>query len=237
MGNLKTPIDVVGLREKLSKLTSEKLREEFISMDIEAAWKGGMNKAALVEKGIAAYVEKNTEVVDTEEEEGAETIPEGEYEVDQDLLDEFPGLVEVGFNLGDILISEEGKPYSKKEERGEGLTVGEHNIDQELLDEYPKLIDEGYILGDTIVVTETFSYSKKVVKNTKVVDPIVVEKPLEVEGEYIPEIIDETKFSVEEIQENIDICFANCSQAIPSTKIFLLRKIDALTLALERKKK
>ena len=232
MENLSTPIDVVGLRDKLSKLTSEQLRQEFITMDIESSWKGGMNKAALVEKGIAAFVEKNT-VAEQSKEEEVETIPEGEYDVDQDLLDEFPELSEQGFNIGDVLVVVEGESYSKK-------PVEQVKSD---LDESDGTADIGTRKTIELVDKEIKEANKDIVKedskeeDSKEEDSKEEDSKEEDSKEYVPEVIDEKKYSIEELEENIELCQANCSQALPATKVFLLRKIDALTLALERKRK
>lgn len=49
------------------------------------------------------------------------------------------------------------------------------------------------------------------------------------------EIIDEDKYTEAEILENIEIVQCNMVQAIPTTRNFLLKKLDALQKALERK--
>lgn len=185
METVKIPVDVVGLREKLSKLTLDELKEEYTVLGIASAWKNGVNKAIAVDKAISLFVK----IQETEIGEGPieQTIPFGEFDVDQDLLDELPQLSVEGFNIGDVLVHEEGKPFYKKEV-------------------VPAITEE-----------------------------LETEKVETITG-YVPEVIDETRFSEEELESNINICVANCSQALPDTRIALLRKIEALQLALIRKR-
>lgn len=212
--NVKTPIDVVGLREQLSVLKLDELKEKFEELGISDHWKNGMNKQSLVEKGIAAYVElKNQEEESSlEERDLTVEIPEGEYEIDTETLDEYPELVKLGFTIGDILVHEEGKPFYKKEVieeiKGEVLTEALKNLE----------------VQTPVVVTEE--------NTTQVTD-----EEEEFIQEYVPEVIDEKLYTEEEILENIELCEANCHQALPETRLTLLRKIDALKLALERKLK
>lgn len=240
---VKAPIDIVGLRERLSKVTYDNLKVEAETLGVPEVWKGGVNKQTMVEKIIKAYVAKteseSTVVEETQVSEPEaivepsleEQIPVGEYDVDEETLDEFPGLVELGFNVGDVLVVEEGKPFYKKE-------VEEIIVDSpeelKIKPEDPAFGTEGIVShltpeeADELIKKENggIEYNENLSENSE-----------EVIGEYVPEVINETLFTEEELQENIDICTANCSQALPQTKIFLLRKIDALQAALERKQK
>lgn len=252
MAELSSPIDIVGLREKLQGLTLEGLKQEFINLGIEEAYKNGANKASLVEKGIAAYVEKNTvseNQVGTIEPTLEEQIPEGEYDVDADTLIEFPQLIELGFSVGDILVHEEGKPIFKKEVTN--LVSNIEVVEEEELvgSDHPDFGTQGIGTRKTIeeadeeikglnsqipgaISEDTIEDNSEIDTTSEIVSEIEVE-----DGEYVPEVIDETKYTEEELEENIEICSANCNQALPETRILLLRKIDALELALERKRK
>ena len=213
--NVKTPIDVVGLREQLSVLKLDELKEKFEELGIADHWKNGMNKQSLVEKGISAYVElKNQEEESPlEERDLTVEIPEGEYEIDSETLDEYPELAKLGFSIGDILVHEEGKPFYKKVVTVENLEV-----------------------QNPVVVTEEEKLTQ-VIEEEEETTTKLNEDGEEFIQEYVPEVIDETLYTEEEILENIEICQANCHQALPDTRLTLLRKIDALKLALERKSK
>lgn len=293
MSKDETPIDIVGLRERLSKLTYDKLKEEAEVLGVSEVWKGGVNKQTAVENIIKAYVAKTVKENSTKIEEvpasevpGAEPetpvnsneeIPEGEYDVDEETLIEFPALIEMGFSIGDVLVVEEGKPWSKKEVVLEKEVINSFEeyltsnlrrqsyIDnpsfpsQELLEERLSKVNdadrskwEEYVRVNNLDLVNGITREKinEELSNLnggpapveekgeeKPVEEIEVEDEQEETGEYVPEVIDESKFTEEELQENIDICQANCNQALPATRIFLLRKIDALQLALERKQK
>lgn len=223
---ISTPIDIVGLREQLSKLTLDNLKIQFEKLGIIDHWKNGMNKQSLVEKGIAAYVAlKATEVVVTRN--LVEEIPVGEYDVDEETLIEFPELIELGFSIGDVLVHEESKPFFIKE-------IEAKVVETIKVEDAEVLVP---VLEETVLVVEPKSQI-----------PVEGEEEIEEEGEeildgnevvkeYEPEVIDESKYTEEELLENIEICNANCRQALPSTRITLLRKVDALELALERKRK
>ena len=207
---VKTPIDIVGLREEFSKLTYDKLKEKAEELGVISVWKNGVNKQTAVENILKAYVEKNTvetpsvdeTPVETTEESG--TFPEGEWDIDEATLVEYPELVEKGFSVGDVLVVEAGKPWFKKDFSEDAVIPGEN-------------------LGDSTV--------KNPENSVEVVEEEVVSE------EYVPEIIDETLYSEEDLVENIEICQANTYQALPETRIKLLRKIEALGLALKRKRK
>lgn len=268
----KTPIDIVGLREKLSHLTYDKLKAEAEVLGVISIWKNGINKQTAVENVIKAYVakvelENSTKPVEVvpEEEEGTEfpvdsieEIPEGEYDVDEDTLIEYPVLIEMGFAIGDVLVVETGKPWSKKEvvlEKGVINSFEEYlasdlrrqsYIDnpnfpnQELLEERLSKVNDADKSKWREYIQENGLDLVKAVPGEQINEELAnlnVEKEQEETGEYVPEVIDESKFTEEELQENIEICQANCNQALPATRIFLLRKIDALQLALERKQK
>lgn len=274
------PIDVVGLREKLSHLTYDKLKAEAEVLGVISIWKNGINKQTAVENVIKAYVEKVELENSTKlEEEGTEIpvdsieeIPEGEYDVDEDTLIEYPVLIEMGFAIGDVLVVETGKPWSKKEVvlekevinsfeeylasdlRRQSYIDNPNFPNQELLEERLSKVNDAdkskwreYIQENGLDLVKAvpgeqineelanLNVEKEVVETP--VEEIEVEDEQVETGEYVPEVIDESKFTEEELQENIEICQANCSQALPATRIFLLRKIDALQLALERKQK
>jgi hypothetical protein len=277
MEDIKAPIDIVGLRERLKGLKLDELEQAYTDLGIADVWKKGANKALAVETAIKAVVERQsvqekeeviqpTPVVEKEEvsdETGSEDeVPEGEYEVDQDVLDEYPHLVEMGFNIGDTLVVESGKPWSKKVDVEDikvidpidetaGI-VTEKTIEE--ADELIKGLNNGIEFNESLSKEDLEDLVNGVPRKTvdaelaalnggtphdivkeEVFEPQIPVK--EVIGEYVPEVIDETLYTEEELEENIEICTANCNQAIPETRIFLLRKIDALTLALERKRK
>jgi len=250
------PIDIVGLREKLSKLTYDKLKEEATALGVESVWKGGVNKQTAVENIIKAYVAKTelenpvkpTEeitVIESEEkidtpEESIEEIPEGEYDIDEDTLIEYPVLIEMGFAIGDVLIVEVGKPWSKKDlsDGTDGISTTKtiEEVDKEIKDlNGGKEYDEN-LLQDSINTKPPVDETDEEDEEEKPIEEIEVEEEVET-GEYVPEVIDESKYSIEDLEENIQICQANCYQALPATRIHLLRKIDALQLALDRKQK
>lgn len=217
---ISTPIDIVGLREQLSKLTLDNLKIQFEKLGIIDHWKNGMNKQSLVEKGIAAYVElqgskKPVETTETTRN-LVEEIPVGEYDVDEETLIEFPELIELGFSIGDVLVHEEGKAFFIKEVEAEVIETIKVE-DAEVL--VP--VEE-----ETVLVEEEIEEDEEEILDGN-----------EVVKEYEPEVIDESKYTEEELLENIEICNANCRQALPSTRTTLLRKVDALELALERKRK
>lgn len=249
---ISTPIDIVGLREQLSKLTLDNLKIQFEKLGIIDHWKNGMNKQSLVEKGIAAYVELQGSKKPVETTEVSRNlvveIPVGEYDVDEETLIEFPELIELGFSIGDVLVHEEGKAFFIKGVEAEVIETIKVE-DAEVLvpegNENPNLRTEGITTKKTI--EEVDSEIKKLNKSVPVFEETVsVEEEVdeeeildgnEVVKEYEPEVIDESKYTEEELLENIEICNANCRQALPSTRITLLRKVDALELALERKRK
>lgn len=228
---VKTPVDIVGLREELSKLTYDKLKEKAEELGVISVWKNGVNKQTAVENILKAYVEKNTvetpsvdeTPVETTEESG--TFPEGEWDIDEATLVEYPELVEKGFSVGDVLVVEAGKPWFKKD-FSEEITGTEGIVSTLTSEEADKIIKEangGENLGDSTV--------ENLENSVEVVEEEVVSE------EYVPEIIDETLYSEEDLVGNIEICQANTYQALPETRIKLLRKIEALSLALERKRK
>lgn len=238
-----TPIDVVGLREKLSHLTYDKLKAEAEVLGVISIWKNGINKQTAVENVIKAYVakvelENSTKPVEvvSEEEEGTEfpvdsieEIPEGEYDVDEDTLIEYPVLIEMGFSIGDILVVEIGRPWSKKEVEYNGSP---DDREDDLINGVPR----SEINKELANLNGGLAPVEKTDEEKKPIEEIEVEEEVET-GEYVPEIIDESKYSIEELEENIQICQANCYQSLPATRIHLLRKIDALQLALDRKQK
>jgi len=273
-----TPIDIVGLREKLSKLTYDKLKAEAEVLGVISIWKNGINKQTAVENVIKAYVEKvelENSIIPVQEIEtpvvSIEEIPEGEYDVDEDTLIEYPVLIEMGFSIGDVLIVEIGKPWSKKEVinsfeeyltsdlRRQSYIDNPNFPNQELLEERLSKVNDAdksswleYIQVNGLDFINGVSRNQineelanlnggpapvKKEDEEKPVEEIEVEDEQVETGEYVPEVIDESKFTEEELLENIEICQANCNQALQATRIFLLRKIDALQLALERKQK
>lgn len=289
---VKAPIDVVGLREELQKLTLDQLKNKFIGLGIESVYKNGANKQALIEKGITAYVELQKTISETlvidpvvvkpEELQGVvviETIPEGEYDIDEETLIDYPVLVERGFAIGDVLVVDsEGNWTNGSIDVVEGIETKNTPEDLNVSEpESPNFGTEGISTRKTIEEADaeikklnsteetTIGTNKggehielsKVKVNEELANlnggsapietlvedldvdntPEETTRDSEVSGEYVPEVIDETLYSEEDLVENIQICTANCSQAIPSTRIFLLRKIDALEAALERKRK
>lgn len=276
MGN--KVIDPVGLREELKVLTLDKLKEKYVEYGIEDLWKNGTNKAIAVDIAVKAITEKNSAPAEEEkpedqnltqdaestdssiEDNEEDYIEPGEYEVDQDTLDEYPALVDQGFNVGDTLVVEEGKPWYKKEveepysESEEGTkNIGTQksieDADAEIKGDNAN-IKEGDItdLNDDPSKGPWKEVDGKLLKDAgESVDPnqqpIVEEDEEEIlDGnevvkEYVPEVIDESLFTGEDILENIEICQANLKDALPATRITLLRKIEALEAALERKRK
>jgi hypothetical protein len=275
MENVKAPIDIVGLRERLKGLTLDKLEEAYTELGISNVWKKGANKALAVETAIKTVVERQSvqeeeeptpvekEEVVSDEAGSEDEVPEGEYEVDQETLNDYPQLVEMGFNIGDILVVEERKPWSKKvdvegievidpidetagistklspeeaEELIKGLNNGiefNESLSREDLEDLVNGIPRKIVDAELAALNGGIPHD--IVKEETPTNETIVEE--EVVTEYQPEVIDETLYTEEEIDENIVICQANCNQAIPETRIFLLRKIDALELALERKRK
>lgn len=235
---VKTPIDIVGLREEFSKLTYDKLKEKAEELGVISVWKNGVNKQTAVENILKAYVEKNTidtpSVDETTQESG--TFPEGEWDIDEATLVEYPELVEKGFSVGDVLVVQAGKPWFKKDLGGE-ITGTEGIVSNLTPEEADKIIKEangGVEFSEDAVISEE-NLGDSTVENPENSVEVVEEEV--VSGEYVPEIIDETLYSEEDLVENIEICQANTYQALPETRIKLLRKIEALSLALGRKRK
>lgn len=280
MGN--KVIDPVGLREGLKDLTLVQLKEKYVEYGIEDLWKNGTNKAIAVDIAVKAITEKPSKDAgaekpesessesqdDGQEDTGSEDeIEPGEYEVDQDTLDEYPALVEQGFNIGDILVIEEGKPWYKKEDVVRERSIEE--VDADIKEQNANIKPEDITdptdipangphkernLSKDAVDSETINGVSRETINSELADlnggaveseyvPAVEEDEEEIlDGnevvkEYVPEVIDESKFTEEEFLENIEICQANLKDALPQTRITLLRKLEALEAALERKRK
>lgn len=234
---VKTPIDIVGLREEFSKLTYDKLKEKAEELGVVSVWKNGVNKQTAVENILKAYVEK-TAVDETpvETTQGSGIFPEGEWDIDEDTLVEYPELVEKGFSVGDVLVVEAGKPWFKKD-LGEEITGTEGIVSTLTLEEADKIIKEangGVEFSEDVVISQE-NLGDSTVENPENSVEVVEEEV--VSEEYVPEIIDETLYSEEDLVENIEICQANTYQALPETRTKLLRKIEALSLALERKRR
>lgn len=239
---VKTPIDIVGLREEFSKLTYDKLKEKAEELGVISVWKNGVNKQTAVENILKAYVEKTAVETPSVDETPVETtqesgiFPEGEWDIDEDTLVEYPELVEKGFSVGDILVVEAGKPWFKKD-LGEEITRTEGIVSTLTPEEAGKIIKEangGLGFSEDVVISQE-NLGDSTVENPENSVEVVEEEV--VSEEYVPEIIDETLYSEEDLVENIEICQANTYQALPETRIKLLRKIEALSLALERKRK
>lgn len=245
----KIVIDTNVLRQELSVLNYGQLEEKYIELGFKDIWKKGANKQTALEKLIGAIVEKNG-VVEDEQEETLESqkpdavpeaieeegIPVGEWDVDEDLLDEFPELVAAGFTIGDVLVHEEGKPfYRKNTELNESLSSQDTGSEEDV-----NITVKGFEEEET---TEEESEDQKLFdkvgfgKSTNTeeegTEPLKSEEKV---YEYEPEVIDETKFSVEELEENLQLCMLNAKQALPSTRITLLRKAEAIQVALDKKK-
>jgi hypothetical protein len=274
MTQVKTPIDTVGLKAQLSKLTLDELKVKFEELGISSAYKNGANKAALVDKGVKAYVELQNsisetpvvepevinpeivspEVLNPEVEETIEdsvkeiveeqvdeldTIPEGEYDIDEDTLGDYPELVKLGYQVGDTLIVDADGKWTREvsPESPEFGTIGiTTRKTPEEADAEIKEANKDLVIDETSVVQDVPEDS---LVNQETVEQVVEETTKETSktGEYVPEVIDESKFTIEELEENILICEANCKQALPETRVFLLRKVEALQAALDRKRK
>lgn len=260
-------VNLEDLKKELLGLPFPELREKFNELDIASVWKGGVKKEVLINAGIEVLKERQEnpvsekpivediveEPVTQEPAVEKEDVIEFRFQEGETVLEEMhftlvPGLKDIGFELGDTLISEPGKPFFKKVD----LESAEELLNQERLQ---KVVERAKELGietegleeddlyEAILDAETLldielqkggpvdDEENPLVKTEEVED-------LEVEAEVVEiEVIDETKFTEEEILENIEITQANLSQAIPATRIFLLRKADALEAALSRKRK
>lgn len=203
-----------------------------------------------------------TPAVETEDQNPEEEFPAGEYDIDEETLIDYPHLIEMGFSIGDVLVVEEGKPYYKKDD-SEGTDGIVSKLTPEEADALIKKENGGKEYSEDLIngvprsqVNEELAKlnggqdaikaEQDLLKETEEQNPLVKtdESISETEvvgekvvGEYEPEVIDETLYSEEDLLENINICTANCNQALPETRIKLLRKIDALQAALDRKQK
>jgi len=250
-------INFEDLKKELTALSFADLKEEFITLRIEHVWKGGVKKEVLINAGIEALKEaqENQKVEETKNPETQNSVEgdvrkegviefqfqEGETVLEQRHFDLIPGLEGAGFSIGDTLISEAGKPLFKKVD----VEAAEELLNDERLQ---KVIERAKELGiETEGLDEDDLYEAILDAETLLqpesLEPVVEDEDqeeienIEVEAEVVEEIvIDETLFTEEEIQENIEIVQANLHQAIPSTRIFLLRKADALEAALQRKR-
>jgi hypothetical protein len=253
-------VEVQALKEELTNLEYKDLKARLVELGVAHVWKGGVKKSALVQSALQALEEKDNEVANTkvpavedskddesqddeseeedeieEEEDEAPVLPKGELKVTEGLLDLFPGLSASGFNVGDTIVNDGENPIYKKEneesfEDSEDGTKGiVSNLSPEEADKIIKDLNGGKEYSENLndgeseeedednnEEDEIDSFEKTVAQDTK-------------------QHIDESKFTLEEIQENIDITEGLIKQSIPSTRIILLHKLEALQGAKERK--
>lgn len=240
MSNLRLD-QAVEIKAELEALAYAELKTKFAELGIESVWKAGVKKSVLIQSAMKALEEvsepiaeeipaEEIEEEESEEEEipaeeievieeeiltdqkaDSEELPEGEYELDEEAFVEYPKLVQIGFVVGDILVVEAGKPWSKKEIEKSPIEDEEDKSQTVALD--PEDEEEG---------------------EEETIEETIEEAIAEAIAEEI-EIIDEDKYTEAEILENIEIVECNMVQAIPTTRNFLLKKLDALQKALGRK--
>lgn len=215
MSNLRLD-QVAEIKADLEATDYKDLGEKFKELGIADVWKGGAKKATLVQLALKTLEERGLPV-EGEEESNTEEIPVGEWEVDQELLDEFPSLTIAGFNVGDVLVVEAGQPFKKRVDDVEEI-------------EDPALLEDPITKIENDLKPETLADLPKPGADSE-------DEDLEVETEALVEEdrIDETKFTLKDIEENLTITKANLRQALPATRNFLLKKLDSLERALERK--
>lgn len=213
MSNLRLD-QAVEIKAELENLNYADLKAKFIELGIGFVFKAGVKKSVLIQSAMKAleFIEEETEIsaeetekkASTEEDEDQEELPEGEYEIDEEALVEYPKLVQMGFTVGDTLVVEVGKPWSKKE-----------------IKEDPIKNEEAELQAKSSIDLEGEEAEVRVEEIEVIVEEI--------------ETIDEDLYTEAEILENIEIVQCNMIQAIPTTRNFLLRKLDALQKALDRK--
>jgi len=159
----------------------------------------------------AEEIEVVEEKILTDQKADSEELPEGEYELDEEAFVEYPKLVQMGFVVGDTLVVEAGKPWSKKEIEKEEESYT-HTLEVDL--------NKGEIYAEGPVDLD---------------DEEAEEEVEEIAPAEEVEVIDEDKYTEAEILENIELVQCNMIQAIPTTRNLLLRKLDALQKALDRK--
>lgn len=255
----RTLVEVAALKAELEKTDYKDLKVKFIELGIESAWKNGVKKAAVIQLGLQALeiqelasieVKEETVVKPTdntgaslEEEESEdneeEVLEDGEYELDEDAFVEYPQLIEMGFAVGDTLVVEAGKPWSKKEDEEDFQTKGPiddsetvgivGNLTTEEADKLIKGLNGGEEYNENLNEDDSDEDNEDEEEDEKIDS---FEKTVSESGVVK---IDESKFTLEEIQENIDITEGLIPQSIPSTRIILLHKLEALQAAHARK--
>lgn len=264
-------VEVQALKEELTKMDYPLLKAKLTELGVAHVWKGGVKKSAIVQAALKALEEKENEdpadsttdaskteeskdgeSEDTEEDEEevedeTPALPFGEIKITADKLDLFPSLAEAGFNIGDILVNEEGKPWYKKEDSKPEETDESYENSEEGTKGIStrKTIEEAdaeiKALNGDVEEEESEDDEDEVDPNGDTGSEDQDDEEDEVDSfektvaQDEKEVIDESKFSLEEIQENIDITNGLIPQSIPSTKIILLHKLEALEAAKERK--
>lgn len=246
-------VEVSALKAELEGTDYKDLKARFIELGIESSWKNGVKKAAVIQLGLQALeiqelasieVKEATVVKPTdnatpgdllEEEESEdneeEALEDGEYEIDEEALVEYPQLIELGISVGDTLVIVEGV-WSKKEVEENPETAGiTTKKSPEEADAEIKALNGGKEYSENLNdEDQDNSEEEESEEEEEIIDSF--EKTVEQKEK---EVIDESKFTLEEIQENIDITEGLIPQSIPSTRIILLHKLEALQAAHARK--
>lgn len=246
-------VEVSALKAELERTDYKDLKARFIELGIESSWKNGVKKAAVIQLGLqaleiqelASIEVKEVAVVETtdnatpgdllEEEEsedsGEEALEDGEYEIDEEALVEYPQLIELGISVGDTLVIVEGV-WSKKEVEENSETAGiTTKKSPEEADAEIKALNGGKKYSENLNdENQDSSEEEEESEEEETIDSF--EKTVEQKEK---EVVDESKFTLEEIRENIDITEGLIPQSIPSTRIILLHKLEALQAAHARK--
>lgn len=229
-------------QERLLALTSVELKAEFEAAGIPELWKQNAKKADMVNLFIES-VEIEEEESEEEFEEESDEESDEEEESDEAEIEEEEIVAPIAGGEVDSEEESDGKLISPEdfEEESDEELISQATTPEEM-EALKERMGEEWTMRNFPEDFEDESV-KTPMEPSEQITPEMTLAEMEIEREaaairdlFPPvEDIDEDLYSVEDLEENIILVQANLLQALPHTRTFLVKKMEKIQEALERK--